>query len=169
MHTCAWAMAVAPCPDGLARQSSSCCHWNPWCRHKTQIRSSNSCTAQKRLRHRSSGLPSCTCSNTDNRSHSSAGRNSTKARGGTKSVRSSSIDGSADDILALDVEYVHLAPVRQQRLGRERVSILPAEVCLAAPDGVIAFHSFCRPGTAACDVHVAKPCCGRLDTPLMIQ
>lgn len=55
-----------------------------------------------------------------------------------------------DDVLALDVEYVHLAPTQQRRLGRGRVRILPAEVCLAAPGGAITFHSFCRPGLPFC-------------------
>lgn len=52
---------------------------------------------------------------------------------------------NGSDVVALDVEYMHLAPPPQQ-LGRAPVRILPAEVCLAAPDSVIAFHSFCRPG-----------------------
>ncbi len=50
------------------------------------------------------------------------------------------------DILALDVEYLHLAPARAVRHGR--VTILPAEVCLMAQSGAIVLHEFCHPGGA---------------------
>lgn len=142
------ATAVASCPGGHARRCRSCCHWNLPRRRKSQVhsRSSSLYTARKQLWHGSSGLLVCNCNNIDGSSHSGSGRVSTKASGGIRSPKSSrSGGGSSSDVLALDVEYVHLAPVRQQLLGRGRISILPAEVCLAAPDGVIAFHSFCRP------------------------
>jgi hypothetical protein len=64
----------------------------------------------------------------------------------TANGTSSSSSGSRADVLALDVEYVHLAQPQRTRLARSRIAILPAEVCLAAPGGVIAFHSFCHPG-----------------------
>ena len=67
--------------------------------------------------------------NSSSRSSTSVGSSSSRAEG-----------------LALDVEYVHLAQPQRTRLARSRVAIFPAEVCLAAPGGAIAFHSFCHPG-----------------------
>ena len=73
--------------------------------------------------------------------------NISTAKGGSSSSGSAaSSSSSRAEVLALDVEYVHLAQPQRSRLARSRIAIFPAEVCLAAPGGAIAFHSFCHPG-----------------------
>ena len=62
--------------------------------------------------------------------------------------------GGIDGVLALDVEYAHLqtVPVPPERRGR--ITIVPVEVCLAAPGGEVVLHEFCQPGAR---VYWARP------------